>query len=307
MGRSAKVLGALAGLAALAGAAAWLLAPKKSLPEVGPRVHRIETVRVGAVPRAFWLHVPERREAAAALVLELHGLGSSAIQQEQLSNLDALADREGFIVARPEGFGAQASFNAGRCCGEAVERSFDDVGLARAVIARVSQLYRVDPRRIYAVGFSNGGMLAQRLACELSEELAAVASVSGSLVLERCEPRRPISVLELHGTDDHHVGYGGGGLAAFAPVQDTMHQWAVRQRCAGVKESWALDAREVWLQKGDARCERYQGCAGGAEVALCRLEGAGHTWPGGPDLGELGKTSRDLDGTAEVWKFFLRH
>lgn len=270
-------------------------------------VHRIVTVRVGEVPRAFWLHAPASRARPAALVVDLHGLGSSALQQAQLSRFDELADREGFVVARPEGTGGQASFNAGACCGEAVARNVDDVGLVRAVLDAVSREVEVDPKRVFAAGFSNGGFLAQRLACELSDRVAAVASVGGGRVLERCEPARPVSVLELHGTEDHHVGYAGGGLAPFAPVEATMHDWAVRQRCAGVASEWAADRRETLVQRGAARCERYAGCADGVEVALCRLEGAGHTWPGGPEVEGLGKVSRDLDATEEIWRFFARH
>jgi polyhydroxybutyrate depolymerase len=131
--------------------------------------------------------------------------------------------------------------------------------------------------------------------------------VAGSLVAAGCAPSRPVSVFELHGTADAHVGYGGSGLAHFLPVQDVMHGWAKQLACPGANESWPQGEREVWLQKGGARCERHLGCRGDAEVALCRLEGAGHNWPGGPEVDGLGKTSFDVDATQEIWRFFERH
>lgn len=259
----------------------------------------IVTVKVGDTPRVFRLHVPGRLSRPAPLVLSFHGWGSSAAQHQLLTGFDALADREGFVVAYPEGIGAMASFNAVVCCGEAVRRGVDDVALAREVIAEVERQLPIDGRRVYATGFSNGGFLAHRLACLLSEELAAVASVGASDPTPDCVPAQAISVLELHGTRDDRVRWEGGGLGQFIAIEPALRGWAKRAGCG--------EAREVTLSKGEARCEAWRWCAGGAEVALCRIEGGGHTWPGGPDVPELGATTSDLDATREIWRFLSRH
>lgn len=273
-----------------------------------PPVERIVTVQVGELPRVFHLHRPVPEPAGPLpLVLELHGWGSTALQQERLSGLDALADREGFLTAHLEGVGSPQGFNAGGCCGEALERGVDDVGFAVAVVDEVARLARVDPRRVYALGMSNGGFMAHRLACERADRFAAVASVAGVLGLPECRPARPVPVLQIHGTADQLVAWAGGGLATFAPVEAVAHDWARRDGCPGVGADWGADRRAVTYQRGEARCETYAGCAGGAAVTLCRVEGGGHTWPGGVPVPSLGHTTADLDATEASWRFFAEH
>lgn len=272
-----------------------------------PAVDRIVTVRVGDVPRVFHLHAPAGRSGPAPLVLDFHGWGSSSIQQMQLTGLDALADREAFIVAHAEGVGALASFNAGACCGEAVARQLDDVGFARAIIDAVSAEFQVDHGRVFAMGFSNGGFLVHRLACELSDRIAAVASVAGNNGMPRCTPTRPVSVLEIHGTADDVVRYLGGGPGGFAAIEGATRTWAARNRCEGLRADWQSDRRQLTKVHGKATCETYGSCAEGTEVTLCRIDGGGHTWPGGPSLPELGVTTHDLDATQEAWRFFAAH
>jgi polyhydroxybutyrate depolymerase len=134
---------------------------------------------------------------------------------------------------------------------------------------------------------SNGGLLAQRLACALAGRIAAVASVAGAVPFSGCEARVPI--LLVHGTDDP--------ILPFAGARESEAQWAARDGCKASR-------REV-LHQGDALCEAREGCV--ADVELCTIEGGGHAWPGGVPLPGLGATSRDLDATARIAAFFARH
>jgi len=146
---------------------------------------------------------------------------------------------------------------------------------------------------------SNGGFMAHRLACELSDRVAAVAPVSGVLGLTECKPARPVSVLHFHGTTDSLVQYGGGGLATFPSVDSVMAGWAARDGCKAQREQVKV--------VGDVTCERYVGCPTGVDVELCRVDGGGHTWPGGPGLSRWGKTTSSLSATETMWRFFREH
>jgi polyhydroxybutyrate depolymerase len=149
---------------------------------------------------------------------------------EETSHFDDLATKVGFIVVYPEGI--DHSWNAGSCCGQ---NTTDDVAFIKALIERFVSAEHVDPKRVFATGMSNGGFMAQRLGCELSDQLSAVASVSGSLVTASCNPARAVSVLEMHGLDDFLVPYEGGatqGLGPFPPTMSVMKRWASLDSCA---------------------------------------------------------------------------
>src|SRR5205807_4068995 len=136
---------------------------------------------------------------ALPLVIAMHGYTQGAVELEAMTQLDAAAAKEAFAVIYPQGIGS--SWNAGSCCGVAQSQRIDDVEFMRQVIDKLVSEGDVDPKRVFATGFSNGGMMAHRLAGDLADKLAAVASVSGSLVTP-CRPSRPVSALEIHGIDD---------------------------------------------------------------------------------------------------------
>jgi polyhydroxybutyrate depolymerase len=133
------------------------------------------------------------------VVINFHGGGSNAAQQRRYSGMDAAADRHGFVVVYPDGTGLRPgqrhllTFNAGRCCPPATRHQVDDVGFTHAIIKTLAGRIPVDPRRIYATGMSNGGMMAHRLAAE-SPYIAAVAPVAGQLNVSAFAPRRPVPV-----------------------------------------------------------------------------------------------------------------
>lgn len=274
------------------------------------------TLMVSGQQREYLLHVPSASDSAPLpLVLALHGYTMSAGEHEQITGFSDLADREGFAVVYPEGIGDTPGWNAGSCCAyEQPPR--DDMAFMASLIERVGEQLCLDLTRVYSTGFSNGGMMTYRLACEMSKRIAAVASVSGSIVipLESCRPSHPMPLMHTHGTDDPLVPYAGGsGPAWLTPVGETPPDFpAVRQEVeAFVSRNACSGSAQNTFQNGDASCETYSGCASGADVTICTITGGGHAWPGGGDMGSagviLGTQSQSLPTTQKIWEFLKPH
>jgi poly(3-hydroxybutyrate) depolymerase len=172
----------------------------------------VRTLAMGAVTRSYRVYAGRRYDPTrpAMLVINLHGFTSNALQQELYANMPALADARGFVVASPDGL--DASWNAGQCCGLSMTRAVDDVGFIRSLIDAVSAEYCVDPSRVFATGLSNGGFLSHRLACELSDRIAAVAPVAGVVGVPTCTPARAVPVFQfgMFSETDLSVFAGGG-------------------------------------------------------------------------------------------------
>jgi polyhydroxybutyrate depolymerase len=227
---------------------------------------------------------------AAPLVLALHGYFDDALGMELTTSLDDQAASSGFVVVYPEGI--YQSWNAGNCCGDAQSRNVDDVSFIRQLINRLVQEGHIDPKRVFVTGLSNGGMMAHRLACELSDRIAAVASVSGALVTAACNPARPISILEIHGTKDTIVPFDGGvavGATSIPPMTSIMARWAGIDGCSGGSRV---------TQSGTTKTTEWKTCRGGSVVVLDAVIGAGHEWFG--QVGVLG----EAQATRIVWDFF---
>src|SRR5438552_2543522 len=183
-------------------------AGRSPLPSVG------RTLSAGGRERSYRLYRPRSVEAGrpAPLVVVLHGGFGSAGQAEQAYGWDDLADRHGFLVAYPDGVGR--SWNAGWCCGAARTHAVDDVGFVGGLVAEIAAGDGVDPRRVFAAGVSNGGMLAYRIACDSPGLLAAIGVVAGTMVCDCLQPRS-VSLLHIHGLEDRSVPFWGGvGLEA---------------------------------------------------------------------------------------------
>ena len=184
--------------------------------------------------RTFHVYVPTSLpDGPVPLVVALHGGTGSGRQFERSSGFDAQADEHGFIVVYPDGVGAGddetqlRTWNAGGCCGPAVRKDVDDVGFVRQLIDEMVERYSIDPARVFAVGHSNGGFMSYRLACELSDRIAAVGLQAGGLMIDECAPERPGSLLHIHGAEDTNVPLEGGvgsGIAGveFPPVADSI-------------------------------------------------------------------------------------
>ena len=171
------------------------------------------------------------------------------------------------------------TWNSWNCCGFARSQNIDDVAFFRALLANLWAAYRIDMRRIYATGLSNGGMMTYRLACELSDQIAAIAPVAGALN-GSCSPSSPVSVIIFHGTDDEHVLFAGGKpRKSIDPhprvdnsVASAVKFWSRRDDC---NDTPRLEIR------GDSKVSSYSGCRDGTEVELFAVQGQGHAWPGG--------------------------
>jgi polyhydroxybutyrate depolymerase len=286
---------------------------KKQLPATNDEARNID---VHGLSRSYLIHVPTsyKKDKAVPLVLVFHGGGGDADGMVRYSHFDALADREGFIAIYPDGTLKQ--WNDGRL----MAPKSDDVGFVRAIIDEVEKTYKIDRKRIYATGMSNGAMMSQRLACEMSGTLAAVAPVAGTMpddFAPRCSPTEPISVLMIHGTDDPLVPYNGGSITLGQraiggkvwSAADTIKYWAKSDKC-GEKPTTSMLPDAAPQDGTRISHDVYSGCAADTEVALLTVNGGGHTWPSGIQyLPErfIGKTSKDIDATETIWDFFAKH
>lgn len=262
--------------------------------------------------RRYLVHEPAGADPGAPLplVLAFHGgLGCAEVQRRQ-SGLDAVADRAGFRVVYPDGTGPRGrlTWNAGRCCGYAVREGVDDVGFVDRLLDALAKQVAVEPRRVYACGMSNGAMLCYRLACELSERIAAIGAVAGSMSVDGPAPARAVPVIHFHGLEDENVRFAGGvgrnqlQPLPHRPVLETIAWWVDRNRCRSEPEV---------VEESDCIVERYEPArpGNGAPVVLYKLPGGGHTWPGGLDVTRhlaTGRLVNSVPASALVWEFFRR-
>lgn len=277
--------------------------------------------------RTYRLHLPPRgnRASPLPLVIVLHGGGGTGENMIQLTGggLNRLADRDGFIVAYPDGI--SKNWNDGRSPGEvgyrAHRENIDDVGFISALIDSIVRGLNADPHCVYVTGISNGAMMSYRLACEIPEKLAAIAPVAGSIpqkLIGSCSPSRPVSVLAINSIEDRLMPWDGGNvtgpwgrrsLGAVVSVDEAITFWADRDGCTPTP----VITNEPDRDPKDGTRVRREVCGGGeegTEVILYAVEGGGHTWPGGNQyLPEwiIGKTSRDIDADTVIWEFFRRH
>ena len=198
------------------------------------------TLQDGGRTRSYIVHVPPKYDPKqpTPVVLAFHGAMTNASIMALSSGLSAKADEAGFIVVYPNGTGKGILllvWNSGGFHGPNAEKLPDDVKFVEAILDELPKLVNVDPKRVYATGISNGGMMCYRLAAELSQRIAAIAPVSGTMAVEKCHPRRPVSVMHFHGTDDKLVPFNGPSertakFLAFKSVEETIRTWVKDRR-----------------------------------------------------------------------------
>ncbi len=274
-------------------------------------------IQVGVLERTYLLHVPPTLPCGmpAPLVLVFHGGGGQAKGMASLTSFSELSDKEGFLVAYPEGI--EKNWNDGRYVekSRAHRENLDDLAFIHALIDDIAKRHPVDPRRIYATGISNGGFFSNLLGARMSTRIAAIAPVVGGMaptVADGFKPDQPVSVLILQGTDDPLVPYDGGdvrfGRGQTIPTEEVVKKWVDHDGCGPATTDVLPD-----LDPGDGTYvsrTRYSVGRGGTEVMLYRIEGGGHTWPGGPQylpMGLVGRVCRDIDATSIIWDFFKSH
>ena len=249
----------------------------------------------GGVVRHYLLHVPAIYEADVPipLVINFHGLTSNSQQEENLTRMSVKADSAGFIVVYPDGL------NAKWFDGPGVEGQ-TDLQFVRDLIATLESQYKIDPKRIYATGISNGGGMTNRLGCDMADVIAAIAPDSGAYNFwQDCNPVRPMPVLAFHGLDDQLVPYNGGTpLSMEPPIPDWAAAWATRDGC-NITPAETTPADDVNVQT-------WSSCQGNAEVILYTLANHGHSWPGSPVMPRA-ITSQAVNATDLMWDFFMAH
>ena len=288
------------------------LMPSALLAQAEKATHVI-MVQVGDTYRSVQLHIPAGHdgETPLPLVFNLHGTGGKAERQELLTGLSAVADEEQFLVAGGMG---QYKFPDGRMAGNVtwnvnlVPGEVNDIDYILAAIDAIDRKVSVDPKRVYVTGFSGGARMTSRLACELSDRIAAVAPVSGVQFPDDCNPERPIPIITFHGVKDPRNTYHAGddptqNSSWLAGVEAAVGKWVKSNGC-GRQDTASKISDEITVIS-------YQDCSDGADVVLYRIDNGGHTWPGSPIADRfperLGVTNLDIDASRLIWEFFEAH
>ncbi len=237
-----------------------------------------ETIDVGDVTRSYLYQIPKNLRRAPPLIVALHGGTGQGRGMAGISKFAALADEMGFIVVFPDGLKRQ--WNDGR---PGISDA-DDVGFIKAVIERFLARNKADPRRVYATGISNGGMMSFRLACELPGRIAAIGVIAANLprVLEEtCAGGPPLPVMIIDGTEDKLMPWAGGQIigerGAVLSAPETAALFA--HRIGSPVET--VEPLPSFANADPTRIKRHRWKIGsGPEVVLYEVEGGGHTWPG---------------------------
>lgn len=239
------------------------------------------------VDRPYDLVVPRGYDGSRPipLLIVLHGYGATGFLQSIYFQLGRVADAENFLYAYPDGTldaSGRHFWNATDACCNFGKLPVDDVSYLSAVIEDVAANHRVDRKRIFVAGHSNGGFMSHRLACDLSTRIAGIVSLAGAQWKDpmRCQPSAPIAVLQVHGDADDTVNYEGGNTgpagAEYPSAHDTVATWARFNGCQSQLEptGMVLDL-DAGVAGAETRVERYRGCRGGA-VELWTIQGGGH-------------------------------
>ena len=274
-----------------------------------------QTLKVDARERSYLVHVPKTYKAdkPVPVVIVLHGAGLNASIMAMLCGMNKKSDSEGFIAVYPNGTGVGIfqTFNSGGFMGPLADKQPNDVKFIAAVLDDLGKRVKVDAKRVYATGLSNGGMMCYRLASEMSERIAAIAPVSGTMGIDLPRPRRKIPVLHIHGTADRIVPYAGPNkrmpsFVTFKSVDDTLRIWTRFNGCVEKPVKQQLEDR---ADDGTTVTRfTYAAQRGGAEVQLLKIHNGGHIWPGRKSFsGFTGKSTRDIAANDVIWEFFQRH
>ena len=255
--------------------------------------------------RSYILYVPDSYsgDTPVPLVLNFHGYTSNANDQMWYGDFRAIADTAGFLVVHPQGslLNGITHWNVG---GWTIGSTTVDVGFTEALLDELSADYNIDQKRIYSTGMSNGGFMSFLLACQLSDRIAAIASVTGSMTPEiynNCNPSHPTPVMQIHGVIDGVVPYFGATWTR--SIADVLVYWRNYNNCS--TELIKTDVPNTnLLDASSASFQVYPDGDNESTVEHFRISGGGHTWPGSfPSPG----TNQDFNASLEIWKFFSRY
>ena len=280
---------------------------------LGPGDHT-RTLMMGEQKRTYLVHVPKGYDPKkpAPVVLALHGAAMNGPMMVTFCGLNKTSDEGGFLVVYPSGTGTGPflTWNAGGFKGKMAEGRADDVAYIGKLLDDLATVVKVDEKRVYACGMSNGGMMCYRLAAELSERIAAIAPVAGTIAIEDSKPKRPVPVIHFHGTKDTFVPFETAKekTASFMKlkgVEDSIQTWVKLNGCEEKPKTDVLfkDDDEMKVTR-----TRYGAGKDGAEVVLIVIDGGGHTWPGkAPPVAFMGKSALNISANDLMWEFFKKH
>jgi polyhydroxybutyrate depolymerase len=225
--------------------------------------------------------------------------------------LNKTSDKAGFIVVYPSGTGTGPFlvWNAGGFRGKLAEGKPDDVAYIGKLLDDLATVVNVDTKRVYACGMSNGAMMCYRLAAEMSDRIAAIAPVAGTIAIEESKPQRPVPVIHFHGTKDNIVPFEmpkrKSQFMKFLGVEESIQTWVNLNGCdkTCTTETISKDDDELKVTR-----QTYSGRKAGADVVLITIEDGGHTWPGQqPPVGFIGKSAQNISANEIMWEFFQKH
>lgn len=280
--------------------------------------------------REYFAHIPSnyRNTLPMPVVLVFHGGGGNARQIAQFSGFNTLSENEGFLVIYPQSI--DKHWNDGRESEKFRDHDavINDVAWVEKLILEINKTYVVDHHRIYATGISNGGIFSQRLAIELGQHFAAVASLTAQIAepLADAKPKNPISILIMNGTKDPFVPYEGGDVTPhffprFSKMLKLLSRGAVISTDATI-EFWLkhneIDTKGIVASQPDldttdgstAERTEWTNTKTGVAVVLYKIIGGGHTWPGARQyipIRTVGHTNQDINASKEIWDFFSQH
>jgi polyhydroxybutyrate depolymerase len=279
------------------------------------------TLKVDDRDRSYLVHVPHNYDPKqpTPVVLVLHGAWTNGPITAVYSGLNRTADDKNFIAVYPNGTGMRDTVlfwnSGGRDRTTQMGRTPpDDVKFIGKVLDDLSSVTNVDPKRIYATGISNGGMMCYLLAGQMSDRIAAIAPIAGTLCQDDVHLKRPVSVLHFHGTEDKLVPYDGSNCTAKTmlrckSVDETVQTFAKLDGCPDKPREEQLPS----IADDGTSVKRFTYGPGkdGSEVVLIEIVGGGHNWPNRPILpvlqSTLGTVTHQINPNAMIWDFFEKH
>lgn len=262
----------------------------------------IDSIMSNNIMRKYRLYVPTiyTGSQSVPLILNLHGYTSNALQQQFYSNFMPIADTANFLMVYPEGKAPLGNqyWNAGFGGTE------NDVLFMSDLIDSLKLNYNIDLNSVYSCGMSNGGIMSYYLACNLPNRIAAIASVTGSMLNSwfTCAPSRPFPIMEIHGTADGTVNYLGDGT--FAPIDSVVKKWSTHNNCNSAPTTFSVPNISI-TDNSTVLHYVYSGGTSGSSVELYKVIGGGHSWPGA--FAFLGNTNQDFSASVEIWRFFRKY
>ena len=252
--------------------------------------------------RFYLIYKPESLSQSnknVPLLFALHGYGSTAVFHKSYTQYESLSEEDEFIIIYPQGYKLESAltnssshWNSGAWT---IGSSIDDLDFINTIIEIVTDKEQIDSNRIYSSGMSNGGFMSYHLACNLSNKIAAIASVTGSMsreTLSDCSANHTMPILQIHGLQDSVVPYGGSSVVGMEPIDGVLNYWASFNDC---NPNRLLAITDYFNEKGSIEFIHYESCLNNADVRLIRIPSMGHTWPSFSNF--------NISASEEVWNF----